>query len=1061
MSFTDFNRRIGKLLLTTSLLGMPFTTVYALTLAEEPLQMSGAGSAVPPNVMLMMDNSGSMTNLMWDTVTNPDGTISGYDSTQTYPDWSADNWSATANNEQFSPNDGVISTSHPTDTGDTYTLILPNPEGSETRYTGNYLNYLFDRTFAANPTAGGATVDLTSANANPPFVIPQNSRIKAAKNVATALVNNPRYTSIRFGVYKFNDSRDGGVLVQECGASQANLTSGIAGLGANSATPLASTYRDVIQYFRGKIGDNASPIQYRCQQNFAIVVTDGFPNEDMPTFSGTLPAPFVSVSPTPSFPDWDGDASNDGSGSKLFLLDDMAKMGYDIDLKTSGNDLEGISFNAAPYEQQRLLAHTIGFAINHKMLQDAADYAGGKYNKTASEAGLAAALDDALSSIASAPVTSVNSVTVNGGSVSALSRAYRAAYRQQGNDWVGTLTSVDISNSSPKAADVQLNLPATRTIYTYNGTAQINFSATDKAEFCPSCTVTEASAILSYLSGDSSREQRLGGSFRDRSTSVVGEDTVTNMGDIINSAPVFIAKPSFLYPDSLETAPYSTFKSANAQANRPTLVAVGANDGMLHLFNTSTNLEAMAYVPKILLSKITNLTDPAYPHQYFVDGSPTVGDAYYNDSWHTVLTTGLNKGGQGVIGLDVTNTTNFSNIRPWEFTDANDANMGYSYSQPAIVRMANGKWAAIFGNGFNSSEPDANTGAGNAVLYIVYLGVGENGFVADEFEVLNTVVTDATQGSDNGLATVAPVDINGDSIIDVIYAGDLNGDLWKFRVDSVDAATWKNTANIVKLFSTCITTPCTQSITTRPEVGRGPKSNSLMVYFGTGKYLEDTDPADTAVQSIYAVVDNLSSNASVLKTSLVEQTIEQQGTSFDVVDSDGTAITVTSTDNLRVTSNNGVNYASNNGWYMNLVFNNTNIGERIITSPILRNGRLIIASNYYTASNNGNNNETLSCNATDMTASGQGWLMQLDALYGGRLNYPPFDTDGNGDLNSSDLLGQVAASGKKFNENIATPTIISDGVKELIITAGSTTDVTTTTGNAGPGVDGIQSWTQF
>ena len=95
----------------------------------------------------------------------------------------------------------------------------------------------------------------------------------------------------------------------------------------------------------------------------------------------------------------------------------------------------------------------------------------------------------------------------------------------------------------------------------------------------------------------------------------------------------------------------------------------------------------------------------------------------------TVLVGGLNAGGQGVYSLNITDPddvteANADDIVMWEFTDADDRDLGYTYSQPAIVRLQNGRWGAIFGNGYNNTEDDSADGGvvsppGNAVLYIV------------------------------------------------------------------------------------------------------------------------------------------------------------------------------------------------------------------------------------------------------------------------------------------------------------------------------------------------------
>ena len=137
------------------------------------------------------------------------------------------------------------------------------------------------------------------------------------------------------------------------------------------------------------------------------------------------------------------------------------------------------------------------------------------------------------------------------------------------------------------------------------------------------------------------------------------------------------------------------------------MIYVGANDGMLHGFfaeNTARNghqpgEELIAYIPASILPSLSELTQDPFVHRYSVDAPTTVGDVLYNFDWHTILLGGLKTGGQGIYALDVSNPDLFSkatanNIVLWEFTDEDDNDMGYCFSQPAIARMHNGKWVA-------------------------------------------------------------------------------------------------------------------------------------------------------------------------------------------------------------------------------------------------------------------------------------------------------------------------------------------------------------------------------
>lgn len=134
-------------------------------------------------------------------------------------------------------------------------------------------------------------------------------------------------------------------------------------------------------------GNYTSPIQYRCQKNFGIVVTDGLPTYDR-TFPGDDPLRKNSSIPITSndLPNWDGsstspktdgkDLGGDGEGDTLYL-DDIAGFAYDIDMRNSGLDAAGKSFQDAAFIKQNMNTYTVGFAVANQMLADAADNAHG------------------------------------------------------------------------------------------------------------------------------------------------------------------------------------------------------------------------------------------------------------------------------------------------------------------------------------------------------------------------------------------------------------------------------------------------------------------------------------------------------------------------------------------------------------------------------------------------------------------------------------------------------------------------------------------------------------
>ena len=469
------------------------------------------------------------------------------------------------------------------------------------------------------------------------------------------------------------------------------------------------------------------------------------------------------------------------------------------------------------------------------------------------------------------------------------------------------------------------------------------------------------------------------------------------------------------------------------------MLFVGANDGMLHAFDALTGVERWAYIPSQLVPSLRVLTDPRYRHRYFVDGSPVVGDAYYDAAWKSVLVGTLGAGGRGVFALDVTNPDSFGTGSVlWEFTDAQDANLGHVIGRASIARMANGEWAAIFGSGYGSGKA--------ARLYIRNLKTGA------EIKTLSTVHSSQEASAvANGLASPLPVDLDGDTITDVIYAGDLYGNLWKFdlggNANSWDVA-FKQGNNPRPLFTACASGDASgpfacaaasrQPITSRPVAGYG--QGGVMVYFGTGKFFETGDnivDANTPKQTFYAVLD---ANARVAgRSALTQQTITSEAT----YDHDGYEY------ELRTTSNT-LPGANSKGWYLDVVSPNGAEGERIVASPVLREGRIIFA--------------TLIPSGDACDAGGSSWLMELSAASGSRLPHTPFDANNDGVIDGNDGAADgTPGSGMRSTVGIIqTPTIIEipGTTNEVKISSGSEGGLMNTLESRGA-TAGRTSWRQL
>jgi hypothetical protein len=411
------------------------------------------------------------------------------------------------------------------------------------------------------------------------------------------------------------------------------------------------------------------------------------------------------------------------------------------------------------------------------------------------------------------------------------------------------------------------------------------------------------------------------------------------LGDIIHSNPAYVGKPVAGYTfDS-----YLAYAAANV--SRPPRVAVGANDGMLHVFNAETGDEVFAYVPSMVVPNLSKLAANPYAHTYFVDGPLTAGDARFDSSWHSVLVGGLAAGGRGYFALDLTSAAVASEAATtdkvlWEFHagSAGATNLGYGYSRPSIVRLNNGQWAALLANGYLSAT-------GRASLYLLDI---ESGAVIREL-----VVPDADA---NGLSSPTAIDTNGDFKVDVAYAGDLNGNVWEFNLSGSTPASWQVANAAEPLFQTELAGTVRQPITTAPEVGRHPQGG-FMVFVGTGRLLSVSDGGDKTQQAVYGLWDNgwPAAELPIDPAALVSQQL------FSATHTSTGAST-------RTASANSVDWAVHRGWKMPLEIagaSSLDQGERLLQDLTLRDNRVHLMS------------------INPSIPTGDNWYLQLNAFTGG------------------------------------------------------------------------------
>jgi len=401
------------------------------------------------------------------------------------------------------------------------------------------------------------------------------------------------------------------------------------------------------------------------------------------------------------------------------------------------------------------------------------------------------------------------------------------------------------------------------------------------------------------------------------------------LGDIINGAPVYVAKPPFGYSDT----GYASFVAA--KATRKAAVYVGANDGMLHAFSAADGTEFWAYVPSVVMPNMFRLADASYEsrHRYSVDGAPVVADIKVGTTWKSILVAGLGKGGRGYYALDVTDPEDPKAL--WEFTNAN---LGLTYGNPIVTKLADGTWAVVVSSGYNN----ISNGDGKGHLFVLNANTGA---------LLFDISTTAGSTSDpSGLSKInAWVDDSSNNTSKRFYGGDLQGNLWRFDVDnSVDPVV----STAMKLAKLQINDSTPQPITTMPRPVE--MSGKAVIVVGTGRYLGTDDIQDTTQQSIYAIKDSLTTT----------------GIGDARADSNMVRQTFTVTGNTASITKNSVNWATQDGWWVDL----PHTGERIAIDMALQFGTISAG----TAIPNGD-----AC-----SSGGSSWRYYLNAANGNALEDP-------------------------------------------------------------------------
>ncbi|NEX60250.1 pilus assembly protein [Noviherbaspirillum galbum] len=419
---------------------------------------------------------------------------------------------------------------------------------------------------------------------------------------------------------------------------------------------------------------------------------------------------------------------------------------------------------------------------------------------------------------------------------------------------------------------------------------------------------------LEYLRGDRTLE---GNPFQRR---------VGVLGDIQHSNIVHVPPP----PDGPGDAGYEQFRQRFRQ--RPPMVYVGANDGMIHGFHAERGTEVLAYVPNALIGRLPLLAEPAYRMQAYVDGGLTVSDILVGGQWRTVLGASFGGGARGVLALDISDPEHFGagSSALFEFTDATDPDMGNLSAPPQLARFAVSQAGTSESRAFLVAASGNNASTGGACLFLLSLDKpgGSPWRLGENYYKFCVPRDSGASAGPAGLSMPALV-YGAAGEVRQAYAGDSQGNLWKF--DFAGRPPWHGATPDKPFFVARSAQGVRQAISATPRVLNVP--GAYLVVFGTGGESAGTI-SQSAGQSVYAVRDAMMGGGAVLE----RQQLARRKTAD--VGQGGLAILAPAPANGAAADAAG---PGRDGWVIDLPVTASG-GEQVVGSPMLIDGKLVVVT---------------------------------------------------------------------------------------------------------------------
>jgi type IV pilus assembly protein PilY1 len=877
-----------------------------------------SGEGVEPNILIIFDNSGSM---------NDSVQAYSYDPSTTYPSLVVPQekrdavyyrgvmggWSLFKN----SINDVPCTSARTTLTNQGH-YEGPTDSGCGIQYrvlrTGNYRNYL--------ASVGGSE---------------SLPKLTIAKRVISDFLDT--FNGVRVGVMVFNRAVDiNGVSESEGGRLQSSIKSltpdtrthlkkDVNDIVAETWTPLAETLYEAGLYFKGGPSTfnpgvvYTSPIEYPCQKNYVIIITDGDSTRDRnPVLASAIG-------------DQDRDGREPGGANEARYivdgqdqlgtdyLDDVARYLYNSDLSSS---LEG---------QQNIVTYTIGFAVQsqHNLLERTATQGHGKYYYCNDALGLADVFQNIIGDILSnsssfvAPIVPVSRME----RTTAGDKIYLALFRPvRDGTWYGNikkfgvaqgdnpLTGIhtgDVIDANGMVAvdsrgqflstarsfwssnmdggeveqggvgEILINRSSARNVYTYLG---VNADLTHSSNAFTVSNTAITPPVLGLSSNDTSGRGKLINfvhgydAYDDNNNGNTNDKRDWILGSFLHSRPLIVH--------------YGQTRS---------VIFAGSNDGMLHAFDDTTGEELWGFIPPNLLTKLQALHADVI--ESFVDGSPKV---YISQDFNgrinkAILMFGERRGGDHYYALDITDPLTPKYL--WKISPdlPGYAELGQTWASPIVGKITSStgdRWVAFIGGGYDENQDNDNPQPDSKGRAVFVVDVLTGSLVWRYSYAENSTMTHSIPSD------MARVGTNGDGRVDRLYVGDMKGQLWRFDIGDPEPANWKGrmifqSGDKSKIF-------CPPDVTLESNDG-----GYEMLFFGTG---DREHPKESVIGNGFYAVKDKNIPSVLTRDNLVDVTDDQLQTTTD-----------------KTKINSILNQLkTKNGWYITLT---ANPGEKVLSSPVV------------------------------------------------------------------------------------------------------------------------------